>query len=155
MNAKYVSLYQLQQRSEPFHRRGSPCTPASGKSNWLFNLQDRTLKRVTAFAVRKNLQQVGWTKGLELAQLAHKQAQRSESATWLHRARQMPKEEFRREVEKELTGEDREPSELVYFKVYKSQIPVIEQAIETAGLMLGSDNFAATRRPIEVRIGRC
>src|SRR5208283_4419741 len=31
------------------------------------------------------------------------------------------------------------PSELIYFKVYKSQIPVIEQAIETAALMLGSD----------------
>ena len=30
-------------------------------------------------------------------------------------------------------------SELIYFKVYKSQIPVIEQAIETAALMLGSD----------------
>ena len=26
-----------------------------------------------------------------------------------------------------------------YFKVYKSQVPVIEQAIETAALMLGSD----------------
>jgi hypothetical protein len=32
-----------------------------------------------------------------------------------------------------------EPSELIYFKVYKSQVPVIEQAIETAALMLGSD----------------
>jgi hypothetical protein len=32
-----------------------------------------------------------------------------------------------------------EPSELIYFKVYKSQIPVIEQTIETAALMLGSD----------------
>jgi len=42
-------------------------------------------------------------------------------------------------VEKELTGRDSEPSELIYFKVYKSQIPVIEQAIETAALMLGSD----------------
>jgi len=51
----------------------------------------------------------------------------------------MPKEEFRREVEKELTGKDSEPSELIYFKVYKSQIPVLERAIETAGLMLGSD----------------
>jgi len=27
----------------------------------------------------------------------------------------------------------------MYFKLYKSQIPVIEQAIETATLMLGSD----------------
>ena len=51
----------------------------------------------------------------------------------------MPKEEFKREVEKELTGLDAEPAELIFFKVYKSQIPVIEQAIETAALMLGSD----------------
>ena len=32
-----------------------------------------------------------------------------------------------------------EPHEIIYFKVYKSQIPVIEQAMETAALMLGSD----------------
>jgi hypothetical protein len=51
----------------------------------------------------------------------------------------MPKAEFQREVEKELTGKDSEPSELIFFKVYTSQIPVIEQAIETAALMLGSD----------------
>ncbi len=55
------------------------------------------------------------------------------------RARRMPKAEFQREVERELTGKDREPSELIYFKVYKSQMPVIEQAVETAALMLGSD----------------
>ena len=42
-------------------------------------------------------------------------------------------------MEKELTGREEEPSELIYFKVYKSQIPVIEQAIETAALMLGTD----------------
>ena len=52
------------------------------------------------------------------------------------RARSMPREVFRREVEKELTGKE---EELIYFKVYKSQIPVIEQAIETAALMLGTD----------------
>jgi len=89
--------------------------------------------------VRRELKQVGWAKGLELAKLARKQGQRFESATWLHKARQMPKAEFQREVDKELTGKDSEPSELIYFKAYKSQIPVIEQAIETAALMLGSD----------------
>jgi hypothetical protein len=89
--------------------------------------------------VKKELHQVGWTKGLELAKLARKQGQQFESATWLHRARQMPKGEFKRAVEKEMTGKDSEPSELIYFKVYKSQIPVIERAIETAALMLGSD----------------
>jgi hypothetical protein len=29
--------------------------------------------------------------------------------------------------------------ELMYFKLYKSQIPVVEQALETAALMLGTD----------------
>jgi hypothetical protein len=89
--------------------------------------------------VRKELKQVGWTKAVELAKLSRKQGQQFESATWLHKAREMPKEEFKREVEKELTGKDSEPSELIFFKVYKSQVPVIEQAIETAALMLGSD----------------
>jgi hypothetical protein len=51
----------------------------------------------------------------------------------------MPREVFRCEVEKELTGKEEEPSELIYSKVYKSQIPVIEHAIETAALMLGTD----------------
>ena len=48
-------------------------------------------------------------------------------------------EQFKREVEKELTGRETEPWEIIYFKLYKSQIPVIEQAIETAALMLGTD----------------
>jgi hypothetical protein len=51
----------------------------------------------------------------------------------------MSHQDFQREVEKELTGQDSEPHELIYFKLYKSQIPVIEQAIETAAMMLGSD----------------
>jgi hypothetical protein len=51
----------------------------------------------------------------------------------------MSHQEFQHEVEKELNGQDSEPPELIYFKVYKSQIPVIEQAIETAAMMLGSD----------------
>jgi hypothetical protein len=41
-------------------------------------------------------------------------------------------------VEKELTGKDTEPSEIMYFKLYKSQIPVVGQALETAAL-LGTD----------------
>src|SRR5437868_2568015 len=90
--------------------------------------------------VKRELKQVGWTKGLELAKLARRRnGQEFDCATWLHKAREMPKDEFRREVEKELTGKETEPWEIVYFKLYKSQIPVIEQALETAALMLGSD----------------
>ena len=89
--------------------------------------------------VRRELKEVGWTKGLELAKLARRDGQEFDCATWLHKAREMPKEQFKQEVEKELTGKETEPSEIVYFKLYKSQIPVVEQAIETAALMLGTD----------------
>ncbi len=50
----------------------------------------------------------------------------------------MPKQQFQDEVEKYLTGAS-EPSELIYFKLYRSQVPVIEQALEIAARMLGSD----------------
>ena len=40
---------------------------------------------------------------------------------------------------KELTGRETEPWEIVYLNLYKSQIPIIDQAIETAALMLGTD----------------
>jgi hypothetical protein len=88
---------------------------------------------------RKDLKIVGWTKGLELTKLARRDREDFDCATWMHKARSMPKEEFKREVEKELTGQESEPHEILYFKIYKSQIPVIEQALETAALMLGSD----------------
>jgi hypothetical protein len=51
----------------------------------------------------------------------------------------MPKDQFKQEVEKELTGRESEPWEIIYFKLYKTQIPIVEQAIETASLMLGTD----------------
>jgi hypothetical protein len=90
--------------------------------------------------IKRELKQVGWSKGLELAKLARsRNGQDFESANWLHKARTLSHQDFQREVEKELTGHDSEPHELIYFKVYKSQIPVIEQAIETAAMMLGSD----------------
>lgn len=89
--------------------------------------------------IRRELKDIGWTKGRELAKLARRDGEHFDCALWVHRARELPKEQFRREVEKELTGKDEEPSDLVYFKLYKSQIPVIEQALETAARMLGSD----------------
>src|SRR2546425_1305979 len=88
---------------------------------------------------KRELKEVGWTKGLELAKVARAEGQRFDCATWLHKARSMPKDQFKREVEKELTGRETEPWEIIYFKLYKSQIPVIEQALETSALMLGTD----------------
>jgi hypothetical protein len=88
---------------------------------------------------RKQLKNVGWAKGVELTKLARRDGQDFECATWLHKARELPKEEFQQAVERELTGKITEPWELVYFKLYESQIPVIDRALETAALMLGSD----------------
>src|SRR5712672_4847459 len=88
---------------------------------------------------RRELKEVGWTKGLELAKVARRDGDRFDCATWLHKARELPKEEFKREVGRHLTGQDTEPWEIIYFKLYKSQLPVLERALETAALMLGSD----------------
>ena len=88
---------------------------------------------------KTDLRQVGWAKATELAKVAKRDGQRFDCATWLHRAKEFPKEEFKREVSKYLTGKETEPWEILYFKAYKSQLPVIEQALETAGLMLGND----------------
>jgi hypothetical protein len=79
---------------------------------------------------RKQLKEVGWAKGIEIAKLARRDRQHFDCATWLHKARVMPKEEFKQEVEKELTGRETEPWEIIYFKLYQSQMPVIERAIE-------------------------
>jgi len=87
--------------------------------------------------VHRDLRQVGWAKATELAKVARRDGQSFDCATWLHRACEMPKEQFKREVERHLTGQDTEAWEVIYFKLYKSQIPVIEQALETASLMLG------------------
>ena len=85
-----------------------------------------------------HLKQVGWSKATELAKVARRDGQQFDCATWLHRAQQTPKEEFKRDVEKHLTGKETEPWEMLYFKVYKSQLAVVEQALETAALMLGT-----------------
>jgi hypothetical protein len=84
---------------------------------------------------RKDLKEVGWTKGLELAKVARAAGQEFDCATWLHKAREMPKEDFKREVESATRNRTRSS----IFKIYKIQIPAIEQALETAALMLGTD----------------
>jgi len=88
---------------------------------------------------RKELKKVGWAKGLELAKLARRDRQNFNCAMWLHKARELPEKDFQQAVERELTGKITEPWEIIYFKLYESQMPVIEKAIETAALMLGSD----------------
>ena len=89
--------------------------------------------------VRKELKSIGWTKARELVRVARSDGSHFDCAPWVHKAQALPKEEFKREVERHLTGKETEPYELLYFKLYKSQLPVVEQALETAALMLGTD----------------
>ena len=103
------------------------------KAYYLMSIHEQLPKEA-----RKGLKGVGWSKAAELAKVARRDQEGFDCANWLHKAQRMPMQEFRDEVEKYLTGES-EPSELIYFKVFRSQLPVIEQALEIAARMLGSD----------------
>ncbi len=92
---------------------------------------------------RRDLKQIGWSKATELAKVARSEGQKFDCANWLHKAREQPYVEFKREVERHLTGKETEPWEMLYFKVYKSQLQVIEEALETASLMLGTNKSRA------------
>jgi len=98
-----------------------------------------TIHEHLARVPKHQLREVGWTKATELVKVARRDKERFDCATWVHKAQALPKEEFKREVARHLTGQETEPWELLYFKVYKSQLPVVEQALETAALMLGTD----------------
>ena len=88
---------------------------------------------------KQQLREVGWSKAAELVKVARRDGENFDCATWLHKAKEMPKEGFKGEVERHLTGKETEPWEIIYFKLYNSQLPVVEKAIETAALMLGTD----------------
>jgi hypothetical protein len=55
---------------------------------------------------RRDLKEIGWTKGRQLVKMARRGGQGSDCALWVHKDRSIPKEDFRREVEKELTGKE-------------------------------------------------
>ena len=88
---------------------------------------------------KQQLREVGRSKARELAKVARKDGESFDCATWLHKAKEQPKEGFKGEVGRHPKGKEAEPWELLYFKVYKSQLPVIEKALETADLMLGTE----------------
>ncbi len=88
---------------------------------------------------KPELREVGWSKAIELVRVAKRDGEGFDCATWLHKAKQLPKEGFKLEVERYLSGKETEPWEIMYFKLYKSQLKVVENAIATAGMMLGTD----------------
>ena len=88
---------------------------------------------------KPELREVGWSKAIELVRVGRRDGESFDCATWLHKAKELPKEGFKIEVGRYLSGKETEAWEIVYFKFYKSQLAVIEKAIATAGMMLGTD----------------
>ncbi len=85
------------------------------------------------------IENLGWSKALELAKVARGEGRHFDSATWLHKAKESTKQELKEEVYKYFTGEDYEPYEMVYFKLFESQLPVVERALYVASRMVGTE----------------
>ena len=62
---------------------------------------------------KQRLKAMGWSKAAEMVKVAKRDGENFDCATWLHKAEELPKEEFKRAVERHLTGQETEPWELV------------------------------------------
>jgi hypothetical protein len=128
---QYWRLEKLKSFDEFLERR----FPGSRRKAYYLMAIHEHLSRIA----KPELRLMGWTKARELVKVARRDGQKFDCAPWVHKASLMPREDFKQEVERHLTGKETEPWEIIYFKLYKSQLPVIEQALETAALMLGTD----------------
>jgi hypothetical protein len=104
------------------------------KAYYLMSIHDN-LRQIPT----EEIESLGWSKALELAKVARSEGRRFDSATWLHKAQRSSKEELKEEVHRYFTGEDLEPYEMVYFKLFESQLPIIERALYVAARMTGTE----------------
>ena len=104
------------------------------KAYYLMSIHDH-LPQIPA----PEIEDLGWSKAMELAKVARSEGRKFDSATWLHTAKQSTKQELKEAVHKYFTGEDYEPYEMVYFKLFESQLPVLERALYVASRMVGTE----------------
>ena len=117
-------------------RRGTICTArcatygrtSSTRQLNIGDMRDKILQSprgLPAHNTQRNIRSLppdqGETKATELAKVARREGERFEITTWVHKAQVLPKEEFKREVERHLKGKETEAWEIIYFKLYKSQ----------------------------------
>ena len=88
---------------------------------------------------KPQLQKLGMGQGSRAAESSEEGRENFDSATWLHKARELQKQGFKRRGRTASNRGWETEQEIIYFKLYKSQLPVVEKALETAGLMLGTD----------------
>lgn len=113
---------------------GAKFSDSRRKAYYLMSIHDN-LRQIPT----EEIESLGWSKALELAKIARSEGRKFESATWLHKAKESSKEELQQEVHRYFTGEDLEPYEMVYFKLFESQLPVIERALYVASRMAGTE----------------
>lgn len=82
------------------------------------------------------LGEIGWTKAAEMMRVARVEKDKFSCASWMNVAQQLPKQKFRKVVEDHLTAGGREPTELLFVRLFKSQWAVVEDAIQAAQKML-------------------
>jgi hypothetical protein len=104
------------------------------KAYYLMSIHDHLRQIPTA-----EIESLGWSKALELAKVARSEGRHFDSATWLHKAKECTKQQLKEEVYKYFTGEDYEPYEMVYFKLFESQLPIVERALYVASRMVGTE----------------
>jgi len=61
---------------------------------------------------KQQLREVGWSKTVGLVKVARKDGEDFDCATWLHKAKELPKEGFKGEAEHHLTGKEGSRGEL-------------------------------------------
>ena len=104
------------------------------KAYYLMSIHDH-LPQISA----PEIEDLGWAKAMELAKVARSEGRHFDSATWLHTAKQSTKQELKEAVHKYFTAEDYEPYEMVYLKLFDSQVPVVERALYVASRMVGTE----------------
>jgi hypothetical protein len=88
---------------------------------------------------KRRLREAGWTKARKVVKVARRDGTEFDCAPWVRKANELPKEEFKRDVDRYLIRKETEPWKIIYFKRYKSQLLVVESALEIAAQMLSSD----------------
>ena len=103
------------------------------KAYYLMSIHDN-LRQIPT----EEIENLGWSKALELAKIARSQGRKFDSQTWLNKAKESSKQGLRQAVQ-QFFGEDLEPYEMVYFKLFESQLPIIERALYVASRMAGTE----------------
>jgi hypothetical protein len=95
---QYWRLERLKSFDEFLERR----FPGSRRKAYYLMAIHEQLTRIS----KQQLQQAGWSKAIELIKVVRREGEAFDSATCLHKAKEMPKEGFKNEVQRYLTGRD-------------------------------------------------